>query len=69
MIFWNGEEKNDNNNNVDVCGVVEGLKEKKPRMRVDVQVGRNKRRKKKCYYYNNNNGCSWWLGVMVLLGL
>ena len=69
MIFWNGAEKNDNNNNVDVCGVVEGLKEKKM-MLVDVQ-GRKKQNKKEknYYYYNNNHGCSWWLGVMVLHGL
>ena len=42
MIFQNGEENN--NNNIDVCRVTEGLKEKK-RMLVDVQ-GRKKQNKK-----------------------
>ena len=46
MIFWNGEEKK--NNDVDVCRVVEGLKEKKKRTRmcVDIEEGRNKKKKK-----------------------
>ena len=43
MIFWNSEEKN--NNNVDVCRVAEGLKKQKM-MPMGVQ-GREKQKKKR----------------------
>ena len=63
--------KRKNNNDENVCHVVESLKDKEKNKDACGRLGRKKQKKKKkrCYYYNNNNGCSWCLGVMVLQGL